>query len=287
MKKKYKKSFWIVSSILAVILFVFVIPILINLAYNKPATIPLFAMSWEAKDILAFYGSILGAGATIFALVATIRFTAKSQKEERKHSIKPRLDSKMRIYNDKILSISEEDNFIFVDYSESLKVTSRLIPDEVVDIIAKDKKASAPNKKGIDKVLQFNDEAIFNKTLSDYLKSHILILYELNNYGANNAIDVEFIINQSIVYNSFCIPIKEPVRFLLIFNKDILKDEDELKRIDVSIIYTDICSLGLYSQEESFQLVPDTNGLSTFQMGEQQLSKPREITEKEKYPWKN
>lgn len=287
MKKKYKKLIWIITCLVAVILFIFVIPIFINHLYSRPASIPLFAMSWEAKDALAFYGSILGAGATILALVATIRFTARSQKEERKLSIKPRLDSKMRIYTNKILTISEKDNFIFVDYSDSLKVTSKLIPDEVVDIIAKDKKASAPNKKGIDKVLQFGYENDFNKTLADYAKSHILILYELNNYGANNAIDVEFIINQSIVYNSFCIPTKEPVRFLLIFNKDIFKDEDEYKRINISIIYTDICSLGLYAQEESFQLVPDTNGLNTFQSGEQQLSKPREIAEKEKYPWKN
>ena len=94
MKKKCKKLFWIVFSIIVVMLFVFVIPIVINWLYSRHASIPLFAMSWDAKDALAFYGSILGAGATILALVATFRFTSNNQKGEQKLAIKPNLQTK-------------------------------------------------------------------------------------------------------------------------------------------------------------------------------------------------
>ena len=84
------KKFWhknkktITSTVLITVIlifFVFVVPIIINWMYKTPARLPIFAMSWEAKDVLSFYGSILGAAATIIALTKTIKFTRENQRE--------------------------------------------------------------------------------------------------------------------------------------------------------------------------------------------------------------
>lgn len=36
---------------------------------------------WNAADVLSYYGNILGSAATIIALIVTIRFTSKTNKE--------------------------------------------------------------------------------------------------------------------------------------------------------------------------------------------------------------
>ena len=76
MKNKLKKQisnylYWGIMAILSI----FVVPFVINLLYSKPAILPSFAMTWEASDVLVFYGSLLGATATIYALNRTIKFT--------------------------------------------------------------------------------------------------------------------------------------------------------------------------------------------------------------------
>ena len=50
---------------------IFGIPLLINCAYNTPASCSCFAVDWEAKDALGYYGSVLGfLGTVIFSALA-------------------------------------------------------------------------------------------------------------------------------------------------------------------------------------------------------------------------
>lgn len=71
--------------ILATLVLLIGIPFLINVLYMLPIWfphIPRLVTMWSSSDVLAYYGTILGAAATIGALVGTIGFTQKQIQRE-------------------------------------------------------------------------------------------------------------------------------------------------------------------------------------------------------------
>ena len=77
MKKKLGiKNILIILAVF--IFFFFFIPILINQSYKYGHG---YVTMWSATDVLSYYGSIVGSAATIIALIITIRFTNKANKE--------------------------------------------------------------------------------------------------------------------------------------------------------------------------------------------------------------
>lgn len=272
---KHKKLITrVVSWYIVGIIFIFLIPIGINLAYKTPCSLEIFAMNWEAKDALSFYGSLLGAAATILALTETIRFTVKTQKEEHKLSIKPRLDSKWQHYSDKLLTISEEANFVFIEYSNGEVTSSRDIPSKIQNILDVYKKApmSDDNHKNDTDVYIYE---AFKDCYDKYISKNLLLLYEIYNYGANNAIEIEFKINDYIICPTFCITTSEPQKFVLILSEDLLINNN--KEIEILLTYTDICSFGKYKQRELFSFFKTNNELQTSQAFEYKLSSPKEL----------
>lgn len=63
--------------------------LIIHSIYKIRAPFGFLESEWEAGDVLAFAGSIIGAVATIYVLQETIRFTVSTQKEEHIASIRP------------------------------------------------------------------------------------------------------------------------------------------------------------------------------------------------------
>lgn len=64
----------IILLILLALFLVFAVPIIINESYKANDG---YVTMWEAADVLSYYGIILGALITVFALTTTIRFTKK------------------------------------------------------------------------------------------------------------------------------------------------------------------------------------------------------------------
>lgn len=57
--------------IIIIIIVVMVVPLFINFAFSRPAKCSFFAVNWDAKDALAYYGSVLGfLGTVIFSALA-------------------------------------------------------------------------------------------------------------------------------------------------------------------------------------------------------------------------
>lgn len=274
MKRFFKKHIMlmVVISVIVFLVLVFIVPIFINHLYKSPAVIPWLAMSWEAKDVLSFYGSILGATATIIALVVTITFTRKTQKEEGRLSIKPVLESNWCHFGDKLSNISEDDKLIFIDYSSSGSVSSESIPEEIKNYFL-----SLDMYKRIDErdTTALLAKLVFEQAKKTYLQKHFVVLYEIYNYGANNAVNVEFKIDSSNIMPRFCISTNEPKRFVLLFNEDLLVDN--VKDINISFEYTDICSLGKYKQEEKFTFFKVDGKFESTQAFEYKLSNPSNI----------
>lgn len=247
---------------LAAIVFIFAIPIVINWVYKFPASSPIFAMDWEAKDVLSFYGSLLGAAATIFVLTETINFTRENQKEERKLSIKPYLETQKYNYTD-FDNLPDDKNIIYMEIKPNIISSQAGIPEEIRDII------------------ESNSRKIFDQDYSmnvkNYFDEHYLLYYEISNCGAGNAINVVMKINNEPVGQSFCITTASPKRFMFILNRALL---EEFKKSEYKFVlcfeYSDIASIANYSQTETIMFF-NRNSLITYQNDSGMLSKPKEI----------
>lgn len=77
MKKPWIK--WVIIGLLAVIIFVVVVPIIINECYKANSG---YMTIWGAADVLSYYGTILGTLVTITTIVVTISFTRKQIQRE-------------------------------------------------------------------------------------------------------------------------------------------------------------------------------------------------------------
>ena len=60
-------------------------PLIINEMYNHNGG---YITSWDAKDVLAYFGSVLGAIATVVALILTIIYTFQQSKIEQQYQLK-------------------------------------------------------------------------------------------------------------------------------------------------------------------------------------------------------
>ena len=266
MKQFYKKHkiITIVISIVSFIILVFVIPICINWLYERSAPVSWLNMSWGAKDVLSFYGSLLGAVATILALIATIMFNRESQKEERKLSIKPYLQTN-HFSTKNIFNKTFENRITYVSIHITGSEVTDYMPSEIEDLFIL--KSRYPK-----------DTNYINKYVDEYFEHSFLMIYEIKNYGAGNAVNVKLEIKGGEVYiEDFCVGVSETKKFAIIFDDTLLSDTDPYI-FRFNIIYTDVCSLGKYFQSESFKFFRLESGELAFsQANEDFLSAPKEI----------
>ena len=273
--KKLPKSIWII--IISCFFLGVVIPFIINWLYSMPAPVSFLAMRWDAADVLGFYGSLLGAAATIFVLQQTIEFTKDSQKEDRKLSIKPRLETDWIPYAKHLLSL-DQDEYLFVYFEENQITSSKLLPDRIATMLSLKKKldesARSPNYDDY----SFN-EVTLNYATESFLEKNSMTLYEIRNYGAANAIDVSLQINGIEVCQRFCISTDQPKRIVLIVHENQLVNKH--KQMDISLHYTDICSIGLYQQTETLHIRKNANSFDIIQNDNDYLSTPTELIRKD------
>ncbi len=267
-QEKKKRILKMIGWYIVGLFFAIIVPISINWIYEIPAPYSFLEMSWEAKDVLSFYGSLLGAVATIFALASTINFTVNNQKSERKLSIKPYLETHK--YNYTEISKIPSDNVIFLNIYKGLITYQGDIPDDIKDLLVEQER--------IKNYITVNAlaEALFNVKVDTFFKKKFVMLYEIENCGAGNAINVELKIGDMLPIQKFCITTNLPKKFVFILNDELLVNEKY--ELQIYITYSDIASLGKYCQEESFLFKRDGLGnLQTVQMEKDLLTAPKEI----------
>lgn len=273
----YKNKKTILRSVIAtiaLIFFIFVIPIAINWMYKTPAKLPIFAMSWEAKDVLSYYGSILGAVATIIALTATIKFTRENQKEERKLSIRPYLQTSKFNYTS-FEGIPTTKDVIYMDIKPNIVNYQGGVPDDISGII------DLKNKRVFDKTYNLDgiDNGMYISNVNNYFSSRYLLCYEIKNCGAGNAINVSLNINSRCFVPSFCVTTTESAKIMFILNKELLESSGEYT-LKIAFVYNDIASLGKYYQTETiiFSNKNKYGELKTIQRADGLLTPPMEIS---------
>lgn len=279
--KQHSKLLLRVLGMLGIVFLVFGVPFLINFCYKKNASFSALATEWGAADVLSYYGSLLGAAATIFVLRQTIKFTNESQREERKLSIKPRLESKWKPYTDsaKPFAILGDGEDTFINLSADGTTSSDFIPEQIKTIISLEERISKANPSyPSDECLM--DLVLLKGSKEALLDNNCLIKYDLFNYGAANAIDVKFLVNNELVCPRFCVPTDKHKRFILIIHESRMQDGH--LPINISLQYADICSIGHYKQTEKFHINHANKQFITMQDFEDMLSAPTELRKTDK-----
>lgn len=247
---------------------VFIVPLIINWMFNIPAIIPFFAVSWEGKDALSYYGSILGAIATIYALTKTIDFTVKNQREERKLSVKPYLQTYRYVYSD-ILKIPSTKDIIYLHISKKEITYQAALPEFIRNLkITQDKLLKNEKIDELDLVLHnINIKSVFDR--------YHIFTYDVENCGAGNAVDVFMKINSTnAVIPRFAITTSKPKKHIIILDADLI--EDNIKKYDINIRfeYSDAASLQKYHQTERIIFCKRDGKLKTVQYDDEMLSAP-------------
>lgn len=258
--------------ILSILLFVFVIPWCINYLYTKPATVSIFAMSWTAADVLGFYGSLLSAAATIFVLALTINFTVKNQKEERKLSIKPYLETNHYNFTD-FDELPDGKDVTYIELTHGVITLRSGLPEDIIKI------KNIKSKKDFESNYSINhlDEICYKSNMKNYLENNYLLYYEITNRGAGNAINVVLSLNERTLISSFCVTKNESKKMVLILTNKLLENMDKKEfALKLSLRYTDIASLAEYSQTEEIYFTK-FDELTTYQISGELLSKPVEV----------
>ena len=249
MKKNGEKRGYNMLWVLIMLFLIFGVPFVINLAYTTPAVHPMFVMDWSGADALAYYGALIGAFATIYVLRRTIRFTIENQKEERILSIKPYLHSYSRQITLRVDPMLSDVTWVVeVTESQLYSVTHRYNPTE----------------------------------LEDSFENYIFILYELENAGANSAVNLQFLLNGRKCVPNFCIASDSRKKFLFVIKKSLVRKEKTGFPMSISIGYSDICSYQWYEQNESFSIHVTSNYEGAYvQCAEGFLTEPH-VVEKDK-----
>lgn len=102
-------------------LFCIVVPVIINIAYDVGKYHPLFKTYWGASDILSYYGTLLGASATIIAVTWTIITSKNAAEIDRKNQM---------ILNNRNLSLKYATDFIdAIDYKVISMEIIKFVPE--------------------------------------------------------------------------------------------------------------------------------------------------------------
>ena len=217
--------------------------------------------------VLSITAAVYGGLLTLVGVAWTIKDNSNKIKQERKLSIKPYLDISHKFFKD-ITEIPNED-ILFISVGQ-LMVVQRTIPDDINDLFILHSRVYNQNERLA--------PSVYSLQLAEFISTHDLIYYEIENCGAGNAIDVRMRINGNEV-TSFCITTSKPKRILLILSDKLLEGKKiNCAKIHLSFEYTDVSAFARYKQDETLTFGRDSNdNLYVSKMQEDLLTPPVEI----------
>lgn len=253
--------------LVVIIIFIVLMPVIIvHLLFSFTINFTFLNPKWTAGEVLGYFGNILGAMATIIAIIITMKFTIENQKNERKLSIKPNLQTNFKriSYNDIKNKIEQaEKNILFIKY---------------------------PSNKNERIESSYNYSSFFDNSVKKSLEGKIIgnlqnsrdyciILYSISNVGAGNAIKLKFKINNlSVFIKPFSIAKNDKLLFIIILKKELLENNNSYYSLLFQLNYQDVASLAEYEQHETIDFKKDDkNNLDLSQKTNQIISSPSEV----------
>lgn len=269
------KKFWTLGKISIIILFIIIAmggPFVINNAYmvgEEKNREEIYITLWGPEEVFGFWGEVVGAGATVIALIYTIMYTEYQRTNERKELSKPHLYTTWNSWEitdvlykkwDKDCSIiigKEIDAWATSDYPpiiETIRRTERLVIQEIPENVrAKVKIESAD-------------------ALIACEKNHIIFEYYLKNVGVGTASNIKLLISNKEIIAPLALTVAEDYKIL--FDID-LTDLKEGWVIELHYNYSNIYGDDNWKQKESFVVYRNSEGAARVrQKFEQMLSLP-------------
>lgn len=249
---------WTVTISLVVILLPIVI---VHILFKVPAPFEWLVANWKAGEILGYFGNVLGAVATIIAIVLTILFTQENQKSERKLSIKPHLQTEYQPIFNLDTAIEQKKQAVFIEYpfDKNENIGSTYDPPYILEKY---------NKK------EDPESSILHKL--EFLRSYYIIKFTLRNVGAGNAVNLTFTLNDKPVVTPFSLIVSDKMVFVIIFKAELI--QDTTRYLNLKYVYQDVASIARYEQHETIILKKEKDGiLNSGRNVNDVISQPEEI----------
>ncbi len=247
------------SVLIALVLF-FVPIIIVHILFKIIAPYKWLIADWNSGDILVYCGSMFGAVATIVAIILTIRFTEYNQKQERRLSSRPLLQTE-NLYCSKEKALEEKANlaiYITYPFNENNEIGSSREPQYVI---------TKPQTQDKTKATM---EGLY------FARDYYLFQYNVKNVGAGNAAKLLFTIDKKPVMPPFSIAVNETKIFVVLLKAELIKDEERL--IYFEFEFEDVASLAKYEQHEQLLFYKDKEEfLTSSQKMADIITMPREI----------
>jgi len=227
---------------------------------------------WSAGEVLGYLGAILGAAATIVAIVITVQITAEGraddhqhQMEERKLSMKPHFQTTHNpVFSKNEATQLANGKTVFVSYPAISGREDDITPGSTLDVphLLKSKKSSI-------KAEEIHDQFSFTKDF-------YILKYVIENVGAGNAVNVQFCIDEMPFIPAFSLVVNTSKEFVFIFRKTLAANGEH--RIVFDYEYSDVATMARYKQSEVISLFCEDDGaLNSRQSMDDLISMPTEV----------
>lgn len=247
---KNEKHSILIPIILVLSLLIFTIPLMLAKHFNDKTIL-------SCANLLSYYGtvlgSLLGAAATIGAVLLTIAHNKKEFEERRILSVKPYLKSDyIRFRDEKSFEIYDENILKFEIDLEKHKIVPVSTPPSDFLRIAKDKK----NETGLVEYYGFS-------------KLFLIIEYSLENIGASNALNLLMTFENDTFYPvpHVTSSVNQKTKFHFYFKYYSFKENDVEKEMPITIkfLYSDINSEAIYEQVDEIIILRDLDNILSLQ----------------------
>ncbi|WP_290850167.1 hypothetical protein [Eubacterium sp. LMAG:50] len=228
---------------IAMIVVATLIPIFINESYKRNTG---YVTLWGAKEMLQFYGSVLGSIVAVYGVYITLDYNTYQNKQNYIRQINPMLSSdRDLVLNPKIFSeIQGKTFFIEINNEFEIKI-SKSMTNTLIDMIDVYSKASDGNNELLDKA-------------SEYMEHICMIDYVLENMGQGNAVNIEMKINEKNCMAPFGLASGEKITFKFIIDYRGF-GKSKKNEINLNYEYTNTYEEPTYTQQEKFQLRKKNN----------------------------
>lgn len=242
-------------SFLIIIGIIFIPIIVIHLLFSIYPSNDWWIAKWSAGELLDYFGSIMGAVATIIALIVTIIYTNDSQKKQNILSVKPYLQSEyIPIFNYNEITNNSSKPF-YITFGSNISSSS--VEPYMFNRMKED---------GFDKIFFFS--------------RYYIIKYKIKNVGANSAVNIKWTLNNKPIIPEFAISKNEIFECVIVIDSSIL--ENNKATLKLKYEFDDVLGLASYFQEETIEITKDDTGITSSQGINNILSSPKKITQEQK-----
>lgn len=192
--KDILKKYW-KFILVGFIIFIIIIPAIINWLFKLSSPIDFFVAEWSAGDVLSFYGALLASVATIAGVYLSIEYAQRNYREDERNKIRPYFALTHIHSKSKFNFLCIPGNNSQQDQSENLYTEFRL--DKVYVVISK---KGIEFKTGLtNQQQQLLAQSGFTwkpveKGIRLVATDYISLPFEVDNVGNGSAIDLQLVV---------------------------------------------------------------------------------------------